>query len=123
MKPNRFERSYRDTAPAAGLKKQQSNFTPIIRTVGMIGMNCDNCGVLYETHACWAKRYNTHFCSTSCHAEYQREPVEVLCKICGRQFVTIRSKIGKLVTCGKQCASENRRRILGARAWQELARA
>ena len=105
MKPKQFERSYRDTpAPKAGVQFIGSNKTAIIRTVGMIGMNCDYCGTSYETYACWAKRVNRHFCSHSCAGKFKQEPIDKSCEICGDKFTVHGvARAARSATCSRKC--------------------
>lgn len=105
-----FERSYRDTnAPTGGMIGHINAKTPIIRTVGMISMHCDNCNMLYETHACWAKRTNHHFCSRDCHDKFRQIRIKKACVICGKHFYTTPTGWFKHITCSRKCLIENRR--------------
>lgn len=117
MKPNRFERDYKDTpAPASGVECELSNKTKISRTQGKIGLNCDLCGMPFETYACWAKRVNRHYCSKGCASAGKVTQVENTCVICGDTFLTQKNyKEGsrnKKTTCSMECRKEKRRRFL-----------
>lgn len=113
MKPNRFERNYRDTpAPAEGVQREFSNKTPMGRSAGKIAMSCDHCGLSYETYACWAKRTARHFCSRACANAAKEVRVEKSCVICGTVFTATPSTVDKSSTCSRKCLRENRRRFL-----------
>jgi hypothetical protein len=113
MKPNRFERDYKDTpAPAAGVVREFSNKTKLARTQGKININCDLCGMPYETYACWAKRTNNHYCSRACANAAKEIPVEKCCVVCGTTFIANPTTAKKLSTCSRRCLKENRSRFL-----------
>lgn len=109
MKPNRFERNYRDTIPQNKVTtKSLSNATPMSRSAGKIGMSCDHCGMSYETYACWAKRVARHYCSKACSNAGKETPVEKECSICGTVFITTPSAACKHSTCSRKCLKEKR---------------
>jgi len=117
MKPNRFERDYKDTpAPIAGIEREFSNKTKLARTQGKININCDLCGLLYETYACWAKRTSNHYCSKACANAAKEIPVEKFCVICGGTFIANPTTAKKLTTCSRKCLKVNRSRLLTAEA-------
>lgn len=117
MKPNRFERSYRDTIPVNGVTtKSLSNPTPMSRSAGKIGMSCDHCGMTYETYACWAKRVARHYCSKACANAGKETPIEKTCAVCGETFITTPAAAWKFSTCSKKCMSERKRQFLLAEA-------
>jgi hypothetical protein len=113
MKPNRFERNYRDTFPLkSGVAKEFSNATPMSRTAGKINMDCDHCGLAYETYACWAKRVAHHYCSRACASAAKETPVEKTCIVCGSVFTTVPSSLKRHSTCSINCLKKNRARLL-----------
>jgi len=117
MKPNRFERNYRDTPPPrSGMQCEIANKTPMTRSAGKIGMSCDHCGMGYETYACWAKRTAHHYCSKACANSAKETPVEKTCVICGEIFITTPAAAWKFSTCSRKCLKEKRRRFLLAEA-------
>lgn len=93
--------------------KLLNNKTPVIRTIGMIGMSCDWCGTNYETHACWAKRTKNHFCSQSCMSKFRTEIIKKNCIICNYEF-TVQGTINatRTTTCSNKCMREKRRVFL-----------
>lgn len=95
--------------PKDGMKYQQSNSTKLARSRGKLSMNCDFCGMAYETHACWAKRVAHHFCSKSCSNLFKVIEVHKNCVICGADFVTIPSQVKRFSTCSIECLKEKRR--------------
>ena len=114
MKPNRFERDYKDTpAPVAGVEREFSNKTKLSRTQGKIHLNCDMCGMPFETYACWAKRYSTHFCSFACSSAFKEEKVKKKCGICGEEFEVTRTQYKRVSTCSKACSTARRKARMG----------
>ena len=114
MKKNRFERDYKDTpAPAAGVEREFSNKTKLHRTQGKIHLNCDLCGMPFETYACWAKRYANHFCSFACSSAFKEEKVKKACGICGKEFEVTRTQYKRVSTCSKVCSTTRRKARLG----------
>lgn len=117
MKPNRFERSYRDTIPLEGVTtKSLSNSIPMSRSAGKISMSCDHCGMTYETYACWAKRVARHYCSKACANAGKETPIEKTCAVCGETFITTPAAAWKFSTCSKKCMTVKRRQFLLAEA-------
>ena len=109
-KPNRFENSYRDTVPLVGVETREfAQKTKVAKTAGKIGMNCDNCGLLYETYACWAKRTNHHFCSRACGNSFKKIEIRKKCAVCGEIFTVSPSDWFKYSTCSEQCMSNSRK--------------
>ena len=110
MKPNRFERDYKDTlAPVKGMEREFSNKTKLANAQGKIHLNCDLCGMAFETFACWAKRYSNHFCSFACSSAFKEEKVEKKCVICGNGFDVTRTQLKRLSTCSKACSTKRRK--------------
>ncbi|MBI1919653.1 MAG: hypothetical protein HYS23_01085 [Geobacter sp.] len=116
-KPNKFERSYRDTPPPIdGVVRHISAKTPLSRTHGKVGMNCDFCGMPYETYACWAARTNAHYCSKACSNEAKKIPVRKNCVVCGSEFITNPTTAVRISTCSRKCLKQNRQAFLFAQA-------
>ena len=117
MSLNRFERDYRDTpAPAAGVEREFSNKTKLSRAQGKIHLNCDLCGMPFETYACWAKRVSRHYCSRACASDGKITQVENTCVICGDTFITKKSdhEMNKKTACSTECRKEKRSRFMSA---------
>jgi hypothetical protein len=116
MKPNRFERSYRDTTPLKDVvAKHFSALTPIARSSGKIGLNCDFCGLPFETYSCWAKRTAHHYCGRACSSAAKEKKEQVNCVICGASFEIIPSlAAGRLrkVTCSVACSRKKKSAFL-----------
>jgi len=115
MKPNRFERDYKDTAaPSSGMVRETSNKTKLDKAHGKICLSCDLCGILFETYACWAKRASRHYCSRACASEGKITQAENTCVICGDTFMTKKSdsEANRKTTCSTECRKEKRRRFL-----------
>lgn len=72
----------------------------LAKSSGKISLNCDYCGLSYETYAAWAKRYTNHFCSSACRFAYQTKVVERICPICKKPF---KVKAGGPATCSTAC--------------------
>lgn len=88
-----------------------NGLTKLSRTSGKISLECEECGIEYETYACWAKRYSHHYCSFACASAGKERPVKCNCVQCGKEFVTIPSYLErkKRVTCSEECESEKKR--------------
>lgn len=105
MKPNRFEDSYRRTVPIRGVGTINiTNKAKVNKTAGKIGLNCDLCGLAFETYACWAKRHNHHFCSPSCANKFREININNSCKECGKPIIVTPSDYIRIVTCSKECS-------------------
>jgi hypothetical protein len=109
MKPNKFERKLSDTTPIKGVKVRELNgLTKLSAVTGKIKMNCDRCGMLYETQACWAKRTAHHYCGKGCADAAKEVIVYVKCVICGTPVRTIPTQIERVTTCSKKCSKKRR---------------
>lgn len=112
-----FSESYRDIAPPKnGLRAEGSNKTKLSRSAGKIGLNCDHCGLSFETWACWAKKHANHYCSKACTDAAKIYKVKKNCIICGKEFEVIESRVAKVVTCSRACLRANRKKLLLAEA-------
>ena len=112
-KPNKFERSYRDTTPIRGVvAREYSNPTPLHRSVGMLAFSCDHCGIPILKHFAHAKRANKHFCGRGCADAARRVRVSRLCVVCNCSFEVIPSALNKIVTCSRKCLKKNRKRLM-----------
>ena len=109
-KPNRFERSYRDTAPPVkvGSPWHKSQKTPLSRAKGVWTVSCDFCGLSINKRVDQLRKYSGHFCSPSCLGKSRMKRVKIACLICTSIFDKKSSK--KDVTCSKGCSLEYRRR-------------
>ena len=104
MKPNRFERSYRDTTPLVhGAYKDDAQLTPLSRIHGRIHLNCDNCNIVFTKHSSACKGYK-NYCSRTCASEGRKIPKT--CIICGTRFKGSWRK-----TCSADCKTEAYARI------------
>lgn len=113
MKPNRFERSYRDTTPIHGVTvRMLSNKTPIHRAIGMLAFNCDQCGLAILKSWAHAKRTNHHFCGTACANAFRRIRVPQRCVVCRTEFMVIPSNLRKVITCSRKCLKINRSKLM-----------
>lgn len=83
-----------------------TNKTKLINCTGMIGLNCENCGISYETQACWAKRVFNHFCSKSCHDEWREIKIKKSCINCGAGFIVNPTTYFKKKTCSIKCSNK-----------------
>jgi hypothetical protein len=83
--------------------KMQSNDTKLAGATGKISMDCDECGLTYETQACWAKRVNNHFCSKGCSDKYSKVEIKKACQMCEAEFITNPTTYFKHVTCSSKC--------------------
>ena len=111
MKPNRFEDSYRRTVPIRGVHtKNITNKAKVNKTAGKIGLNCDLCGLAFETYACWAKRYNHHFCSRACSSKFSEININNSCKECGKPITVTPTEYTRIVTCSKECSDIHKRK-------------
>lgn len=111
MKPNRFERNWRDTIPLkSGVRGETSNPTKLSRSSSKISLNCDMCGISFEKYACWAKRTSNHYCGRGCANEAKRRVAERRCIECGKHMLMIPSNLTRISTCSTECSSERRRK-------------
>lgn len=105
-----FTQNYRQIVPPkAGLRGEGSQKTPLSRTHGRINLNCEECGLIYETFVCWVKRNNHHFCGLACKNAWMITKVEIVCIVCGIKFDTQKSRVKETVTCSSKCKSEKLR--------------
>lgn len=112
-KPNRFERSMRETFPLKdGMSNHTSNKTKLSRSSSKVSLNCDMCGIGFEKYACWAKRTKNHYCGRGCSNEAKRRVAERQCIECGKHMEMIPGNLDRLSTCSKECSSERRRKHL-----------
>ena len=104
MKPG----GYNITPPKGGMKYQRSQLTGILRSKSKLPFNCDHCGLLFETYACWAKRHATHFCGRACAwaARVIRFPKD--CVICGTVMMLTASLAVRKFTCSYVCMRKKR---------------
>jgi hypothetical protein len=100
--------------PAAGLRNEQSNLTPLSRKTGKIVLDCPICFISFERYACWAKRKKVCYCSKACADEAKRRPQKFTCVVCATDFTSIPSMVGRLVTCSEACRSTRRRELKAA---------
>jgi hypothetical protein len=108
-----FERSYRDTTPVNGVKtKEMSCSTKIGRVHGDITINCDLCGISYETYACWAKRTNNHYCSKACTSAAKEFKIKKACIVCGTEFDVTLTQAKRICTCSRKCLKKRRSDLL-----------
>ena len=111
MKPNRFEDSYRRTVPISGVHTINiTNKAKVNKTAGKIGLNCDLCGLAFETYACWAKRHNHHFCSRACSSKFTEININNSCKECGKPITVTPTDYARIVTCSKECSDIHKRK-------------
>lgn len=89
-----------------------SNRTKVSRTHGKIPMNCDQCGLAYETYACWAKRQSHHFCSKACSNEFKKIEIKKNCCICGTEFIVAPFSFKRKATCSARCSREKKSEFL-----------
>ncbi len=105
MKPNPFENSYRHTTPMRGVRTTNiTNKAKVTKTSGKIGLNCDLCGLAFETYACWAKRHAHHFCSRACAHAFKEININNSCKECGKPIIVTPTEYARIVTCSKECS-------------------
>ena len=105
MKPNPFENSYRHTTPMRGVRTTNiTNKAKVTKTSGKIGLNCDLCGLVFETYACWAKRHAHHFCSRACAHAFKEININNSCKECGKPIIVTPTEYARIVTCSKECS-------------------
>ena len=104
MKPD----VYNITPPKGGMKYHRSQLTGILRSKAKVPFNCDRCGLLFETYACWAKRYATHYCGRACAwaSRIIRFPKD--CVICGFIMMLTPSLAVRKFTCSRNCMRKKR---------------
>lgn len=126
VKPGVFDiRRSCESVPATGLVRELSNKTKLARSKGKIHLNCDLCGLPFETYVCWAKRVNRHYCSRACASEGKVTQVENSCAICNDVFLTKKSdsELNRKTTCSEECRSKKRSSFLSggmAKAMREM---
>ena len=91
-----------------------SGLTKLSKSSGKISLECEECGMEFETYACWAKRYSHHYCSHGCASKAKERSVVCQCAWCGKDFETIPSykTAKKLVTCSEGCESNKKSKKL-----------
>jgi len=114
-KPKKNERSIYDTLPNSENRLWHiANTHKISKSAGKIGLNCENCGIAFETQACWAKRINHHFCSHSCASEFKKIEIKKNCNVCGNEIIVNPTTYFRHVTCSSECKKEDRKRKMNA---------
>jgi len=115
-KPKKNERSIYDTMPNSESSLWHiANTHKISKSAGKIGLNCECCGLEFETQACWAKRYKNHFCSDACKDEFRRIEIKKNCNVCGNEIICTPTNYFRYVTCSSECKKEDRKRKMNAR--------
>lgn len=97
------EHFFRLPPPRNALLQQTSKAPKLAKSAGKIGLNCDYCGLSYETYAAWAKRYANHYCSAACRYASQAKIVERKCPVCRNDF---KVKTAGPFTCSDSCAAD-----------------
>jgi len=113
----RHERSYRDTVPIAGVSVFfKENMTPISRTHGKMLLVCPMCLLAFERYACHVGRrgQKESYCSVACAAAARVHDFKARCKVCGKEFPSIKSNLSRVTTCSGNCLREYRREHLPA---------
>ena len=109
MKGNGYERHYKQIAPpTSGMAYQKSQLTPLARNKSKLFFNCDHCGLLFETYACWAKRVTNHYCGRSCASAAKVMRIPKDCVICGAGMLIKPSEYVKKSTCSASCMRKKR---------------
>lgn len=85
-----------------------SNKTPMSRTIGILGFECELCGLAFEKPAAWAKRVSHHYCSVSCANEGRKVRIHTNCTVCNADMEQTLSGAVRVVTCSKFCSSKRR---------------
>lgn len=80
-----------------------SNRTPLSRTAGHVHLICPVCGTGFTRKASEAKRHAVSYCSRACAGFACRQQVEVACRVCGKPFTVIPSRVGEVTCCGEEC--------------------
>lgn len=114
LKLSGCERHYRDIAPPInGLQFQFSNKTKLEIAKGKIQLNCNWCGLLYETYACWAKRQSRHYCSRSCTGLGKRNQSPAKCVACGKNFLAenYSREMKDRITCSPECLHQRKKEL------------
>ena len=99
---------YNITPPKDGMKYQRSQLTGISRNKSKLPFNCDHCGLLFETYACWAKRHATHYCGRACASASRIIRFPKDCVICGFIMMLTPSLAVKKFTCSRNCMRKKR---------------
>lgn len=90
----------------------KSNITKLSRSSGKISLNCDNCGLGFDTYACWAKKYATHFCSRGCASKFREIKKQKKCVICGAEFFVVLNRVNVKTTCSNKCRTIRKAQIV-----------
>jgi len=71
---------------------------------------CDYCGKLFYIPTRYLTRSKTHYCSSGCKADSQRERVNLTCALCGKEFSRTKSHILSEVSfCSRDCKDRAQR--------------
>ena len=90
-------------------------------------VECDNCGKLIYKNQSSLKRNKNSFCSVECANQYQKcEKIQLICKICGNDFVKYPSDIKhskirgwEIKYCSIKCRDKDQDRILNQKFKKE----
>lgn len=95
-----------DDVAAQAMAGEFSNRTPLHRTANHVSLVCPVCGTNFTRKSAEAKRNAVSYCGRACAGFACRKQVEVICRICNKQFTVKESHVGKVTCCSKECRSK-----------------
>lgn len=75
----------------------------------MVSVNCDGCGVDYETTPYERDRTDSNYCSIECYHDTLNDKVDVECDVCGTTLTKYPSDVSDHTFCSQECRSEFQR--------------